>query len=175
MKIALFDKFCVMSNYTLHCHLHLLTFKENKNNSESGLCDGTRAIRLWPLLPQIPARWSSREAHVSANYRISLGFYFMFLDAVGLSMRWCWFLKLVWQHNECMLVKCPMTCETVREFFAYFIFLFWISNSHTSGIFYIFAIKHGYNSLRNLYIQNISPWFQDEMNLSSRCSVSLQR
>lgn len=51
-----------------------------------------------------------------------------------------------------------MKCEKISEFFAYFICLFLISNSHTSGIFYIFAIKHGYNSLRNLYIQNISPW-----------------
>lgn len=91
-----------------------------------------------------------------------------------LYIRWWWLLKPVWQHNESMLVTCPMKSETIHEFFAYFIFLFLISNSHTSGIFYIFAIKHGYNSLRNLYIQNISPWSQDEMDLSSRCSVSSQ-
>lgn len=134
----------------------------------------TRAACLWSLVPRIPARWPSRAAHVSANYRTSLGLYFMFLDALGLYTRWRWFLKLVWQHNECMEVKCPTKCETISEFFAYFIFLFLISNSHTSGIFYIFAIKHGYNSLRNLYIQNISPWSRDEMNLSSRCSLSSQ-
>lgn len=43
------------------------------------------------------------------------------------------------------------------------LFFFLLQLTHIWHI-YTFAIKHGYNSLRNLYIQNISPWSQDEMN-----------
>lgn len=79
MKIALSDNIHVMSNYTLYYHLHLVPLKNNKKTTPKvDYVEETRVVFLQSLLPQIPARWPSREAHVSANDRTSLGPDFMF-------------------------------------------------------------------------------------------------
>lgn len=77
--IAISDDIHVMRNYTLHHHTHLVPLEKKIISPKVDYIEETaRAVSLQSLLPQIPARWPSRVAHVLANDRTSLGDNFMF-------------------------------------------------------------------------------------------------